>query len=379
MSITKKAIARRTVLRGSLALPLLGGTVPVVARAAAPDAAQTPGSSPFDKRGLHNRINRVSHFDVNVSDLERSRVFYEKTASLEVFARTESPRQRFGTLGLQNGQFKGYMLRDKDSNPYEPAHWAIHLVQWLEPKPVGTPYISHANVGWYRIVPMRFDIVDARRRVVAAGGKPFAPTTFTMIQLGGPSGTPISYQVFAAHDPDGTTLEWAQVPGSRDGLNTVASNTTNAARHLSFYTDVLGLDFKGGLQTPKPVPNVYDPLGGMTGHVGGGLIIRGHDRFSFDWLEWTESARYPTPYQEPHHLGIVRCAIEVDDLDAAYETLLATQWENKPISVSGPPEVWDYGPEFGAHKVVSFTDPEGVGFQLIQQPPYRGKTVRPWG
>ena len=39
-------------------------------------------------RGLHDRLNRISHWDVNVTDLERSRAWYEATTTLRVIART---------------------------------------------------------------------------------------------------------------------------------------------------------------------------------------------------------------------------------------------------------------------------------------------------
>src|SRR5262245_38744346 len=44
--------------------------------------------------GLHDRLNRIAHWDVNVTDLERSRAWYEATTTLRVIARTKAS-QRF--------------------------------------------------------------------------------------------------------------------------------------------------------------------------------------------------------------------------------------------------------------------------------------------
>src|SRR5216683_5540318 len=38
--------------------------------------------------GLHDRLNRISHWDVNVTDLGRSRSWYEATTTLRVVAQT---------------------------------------------------------------------------------------------------------------------------------------------------------------------------------------------------------------------------------------------------------------------------------------------------
>ena len=123
--------------------------------------------------GLHDRLNRISHWDVNVTDLERSRSWYEATTTLRVVARTKAS-QSFPSFGIEFGSFKGYLLKDATLPHGVPM---IHLVQWETPAPVGTPYRSQANVGWYRIVPIVEDIDAAREAVMAQGSEPFAPTT----------------------------------------------------------------------------------------------------------------------------------------------------------------------------------------------------------
>ena len=42
--------------------------------------------------GLHDRPNRISHYDVNVTDLGRSRSWYEATTTLRVVAQTSASR-----------------------------------------------------------------------------------------------------------------------------------------------------------------------------------------------------------------------------------------------------------------------------------------------
>jgi hypothetical protein len=149
----------------------------------------------------------------------------------------------------------------------------------------------------------------------------------------------------------------------------VAHNTADVRANLPFYLEGLGLDFLYGVQTPEVVPNVYSPGGGVTSHDGAAMCVRGDDRVLFDYLQWDTSADHAVPYAQPNHVGIIRCAIEVDDLDAAYLVLRQLPWAIAGAITIGAPEVWDFGAVFGARRVVNFTDPEGIGFQLVEQPP----------
>jgi catechol 2,3-dioxygenase-like lactoylglutathione lyase family enzyme len=327
-----------------------------------------------DRRGLRNRLNRISHFDLNVRDLERSRQWYEATTVLRAVASTTAD-QPFGAFGFGRGRFRGYLLRD----PNQPGDFPmIHLVQWLDPTPVGRPYENHTQVGWYRLVSVVNDIEQARTAVTDNGSLPFAPTTDRYQQFHA-NVPPERYRVFTVHDPDGIALEFSAAD-ERPALTpiTVAHNTADVERYLPFYTDTLGLDFVQGLQVPGPVPNVYSPGGGTTEHDGALLVLRGDRRVIFDWLQWAPR-EHGIPYAEPHHLGIVRCVLEVDDLDAAYATLCRSPWAERGEITVATPEDWDYGSDFGAHRVVNFTDPEGVGFQLIEQLPPPNATLDAYG
>jgi catechol 2,3-dioxygenase-like lactoylglutathione lyase family enzyme len=317
--------------------------------------------------GLHDRLNKISHWDVNVTNLERSRSWYEATTALRVVARTQAS-QSFPAFGIKSGSFKGYMLKDANLPRGVPM---IHLVQWENPAPVGTPYRSQANVGWYRICPIVEDIVATRSAVIAQGSKPFAPTTRVNIRFN-PHMHEIDYRVFTVHDPDGVAVEFADKllmgPSGRPQVPaTIAQNTADADKYFPFYHEFLGLDFIQAAQTQGKVPNVYGPDLGESGFTGAFFGIRGNGLVIFDWLQWNESPDLPTPYAEPNHVGIARCAIEVDDLDAAHETLKRSRWAQEYPILMGGTEEWDLGPQWGVRRVLNFKDPEGVGFQLVEQ------------
>ncbi|GME41760.1 uncharacterized protein NECHADRAFT_87870 [Neofusicoccum parvum] len=329
------------------------------------------------KRGLHDRLNRVSHWDVNVTDLERSKAWYEATTALRVVAPTYAS-QDFPGLGIQGGSFKGYMMRDATQAVGSPM---IHLVQWTTPHPVGKPYLSHTNVGWFRIVPVAKSGDEARKTVVAQGSEPFTPTTNAAVCLS-PSLPELDYRVFTVHDPDGISVEFSgkdiQPNFTAVVPYTVAHNTANVDKHIPFYLNVLGLDFLAAVQSQSKIPNVYSPGGGLTGLSGAFFGIRGNASYVFDWLQWNESHENPTPYDEPNHVGIIRCAIEVDDIYAAHATLDELSRSPEYHFIVAKPETWDFGSDFGVRKVLNFQDPEGVGFQLIEQPKLQ-PSLHPWG
>ncbi len=97
------------------------------------------------------------------------------------------------------------------------------------------------------------------------------------------------------------------------------------------------------------------------------MTVRGNNRVFFDWLEWEDSRRFPTPYTEPNHRGPIRGVIEVDDVASCYEILRRSPWAQQHRIILGPPEEWNLGRQFGTRIVLNFLDPEGVQFQLMQQ------------
>jgi hypothetical protein len=74
-----------------------------------------PGGTQKPNLGLRAHVNRFSHLVINVSDLERSREFYEATFPVTAVARTNGPAQPYPSLGLKRGRFDGYMLSDSQA------------------------------------------------------------------------------------------------------------------------------------------------------------------------------------------------------------------------------------------------------------------------
>jgi catechol 2,3-dioxygenase-like lactoylglutathione lyase family enzyme len=363
-------LRRQDFLRRTAGAGLALGGAGAVLDAAAAEGSGRKGGSPLDRLGLHNRVNRMDRIVTNVSDLERAKAFWEAVTPLRAYAMTQAPRQSFRNLGISSGTFDGYLLRD----PAGIQAFTVHLVEWKDPKPVGVPYKSVFNVGWYRLAFSVPDVEAKYDEVIAAGGRPY---TEPMAQpLFGEEGS----LVFCVPDPDGITVEFFPSPNVPQ-VTHIASTTTDVDGTIPFYRDVLGLDYKFRL-TSCPVPNVYSPDGGAAGYDTTFFSARGDTRFSIDHLSWPPpAAAIPKPYDifgQPTHLGFVRLSLEVDDIEAAYHALLRAGLRRKRKGyprVSGPPEEWDFGTPFGTREVVVFTDTEGVGFELVQQAPYPGASL----
>ncbi|TDJ62883.1 MAG: hypothetical protein E2O36_04095 [Proteobacteria bacterium] len=339
--------------------------------------------SPVDRLayGLRGHINRFSHVVINVSDLDRAVEFYENTLPVQRRERINGPAQAYRGLGIERGEFAGWVLENKkdvsppgDFGAEFPAR-LMHLIQWKSPKPTGTPYLEANHVGIYRQNSLVTNLDDAYANVLANGGRPYGEPSWIILT---PDGFGVT--VFAYRDPDGNTLEMI---GAEDPDGKIAYpgmmhhcnlNVRNLERSYKFYRDTLGLDLTVYLAPTELQPVTNGSLGDSLRNADGSAFTDGQMRFAatlmgvrsdsrspIDVLEWAVPKPYGEPYRSPTNLGIMRVAFEVDDIEAARARLLLAGH-----SSVGPVETWDMG-EFGERKVVIFPDPDGIMLELIEQ------------
>jgi catechol 2,3-dioxygenase-like lactoylglutathione lyase family enzyme len=331
-------------------------------------------------RGIRAHVNRFSHNVINVSDLDRSVEFYEATFPVRRRCRIDGPAQAYPSLGIENGQFRGWVLESK-ANVWPPGDLTaesqpreLQLVQWLSPGPTGTPYRDANNLGIYRQNSLVGDLDAAYENVLAHGGRPYGPPAPILLT---PEG--LRVRTYGYRDPDGTTLQMMgadephpEYPGAIYHCNINVSDLNASNR---FYRDVLGLDHivyiepnevqsltSGNLGDRMMMPDGSPYEGSVMDFKAVFLGIRSDSRTPVDLVQWKTPGTGGRPYEAANNLGIVRVAIEVDDLDAAHAKLK---------EAIGPAlsdiETWDMG-EFGTHRVAIFTDPDGSTLELIEQP-----------
>jgi len=150
---------------------------------------------------------RLMHVNVNCSDLALSRAWYERVLGLEVRGTSAPgaiPGAPFGFEG--DCDYEAAFLFPK--NGAKSGGFAIDLLAWKRPRPVGRPYASANHLGIYR---MAFLVDDARagyEELRRHGVECPEPVFLDM----GPE-LPIDgvWAVFFP-DPDGTCLELIESP-----------------------------------------------------------------------------------------------------------------------------------------------------------------------
>lgn len=333
--------------------------------------------------GLRGHINRFSHTVINVSNLERAVAFYEATFPVRRVKRINGPAQSYTGLGIKQGQFEGWVMENKkDAAPpgdliaeFPARH--LHLIEWKNPTPVGHPYREANHVGVYRQNSLVGNLDEAYANVLAHGGRPYgAPSDIILTPDG------FKVRVFGFRDPDGSTLEMigaedptgkVSYPGMMHHCNL---NVRDLERSYRFYHDVIGLDPQAYLEPSALQPASNGSLGDALANEDGSAYLggmnfaatlmglRSDSRSPLDVLQWHTPKPYGEAYPVANHLGIIRVAFEVDDIDAARARLVAAGQQDV-----GAVEQWDMG-DFGKRRVVIFRDPDGIWLELIEAVPY---------
>ncbi|WP_072801638.1 VOC family protein [Rhodococcoides yunnanense] len=307
---------------------------------------------------LGQRILRLSHVVINVSDAEKSLEFYETFTPLRAVGKLNAPRQRFGSLGIESGEFEGYVLNDGTAG--RPT--SVHIVEWKTPEPVGSPYPVFWHVGLGKLgfgtkVPPEERLAHLREHGVETTNKEIVRGYISIL------------------DPDGTVVSFYQdgdKSARHDHWVHVNAVVTDRERGAGFFRDVLGLEQHLDVTTDRPIAVSQGPGSDLSQWSSHLFAPRGDTRVSVDMTQPVFPAPSPetsTPYQEANNLGISRVGFEVDDLDAAYSLLQASAEIGAAPGIVDPPETWDFGPEFGTRRVLGFRDPDGIRIEFFEKPP----------
>jgi hypothetical protein len=136
--------------------------------------------------------------------------------------------------------------------------------------------------------------------------------------------------------------------GGARALSHQNANARDLGKSFPFYQRVVGLDHNIRPFSPEPFDQSLGSLGRAIRNPDGtlyeGLVdfdapffsYRADGRNPIDLLQWELPGVFGRPYTVPNHLGIIRLAFEVDDIEAAYHKLRKA-WHR----VAGPPEEWD--------------------------------------
>jgi glyoxylase I family protein len=141
-------------------------------------------------------IKSIFHVNVNCTDHDRSRAFYEMLGFQSVFEIPEgTDDQMVAGLGLAKGTCAKASIMMLD--PDEQRSCRLDLIEWTDPPTHGTPYPDLMHAGAARIALYTTGLRDEYERLRAEGVQ-FLSEPVTM-------GTGALFVCF--EDPDGTILE----------------------------------------------------------------------------------------------------------------------------------------------------------------------------
>ncbi|MDJ0785411.1 MAG: VOC family protein [Myxococcota bacterium] len=142
-------------------------------------------------------VQGLVHVNVNCSDFDRSRAFYE-SLGFELFLEVPptNTAEVAGAVGFSDYRLRGGLFRLKGHPPL-----VIDLLEWREPRDDEAPYSRLNHLGIARIALATADL-DADLAELRAAGVEVVGEPATVVWEGRPSSRFVCFK-----DPDGTVLE----------------------------------------------------------------------------------------------------------------------------------------------------------------------------
>lgn len=296
-------------------------------------------------------VQRVFHLNVNCSSLERSLAFYRDALGLTQATHTVSPPQPGAAFGLETAAWDAWILHD--DRGYDGA--VVDLLEWQEPRPVGTPPTAANALGFARLGFTTAN-VDATHARIAAAGAPRLTDPHEVTMSGAPT-----MRTFVTADPDGTAVEL--VSGDTDRFSFVAINCSDLDRSVAFYEQVLGFVPRARF-APGPRDETALGLGPDAEWEMAYLDDpRANGTFAIDLVRWHQPEPVGAPSDQANRVGPFRMALLTDDIDAAHAELVRAG-----VACWTPPATLDMGPGLPSLRALLFPDPDGTVLELIEAP-----------
>lgn len=145
-------------------------------------------------------ISGMVHININCSDFDRSRAFYEVLGFKEFWAVPETNTPEVAAaVGMPPYRVKGALLRLGGEGVDAPM--TIDLLEWEEPRDEAPPYAHLYHYGLARIALATTDM-DADMAKLKEAGAEFLSEPAAM-----PPGSGVNVRFVCFKDPDGTILE----------------------------------------------------------------------------------------------------------------------------------------------------------------------------
>ena len=151
-------------------------------------------------------VTGILHVNINCSDFERSRAFYEMLGFRVIMpVRPDGTGEVAAAVGMVDYQVNGALMRHRDGS-------VIDLLEWQDPRDDRPPYDELNHLGIARLAFVTTDIDSDMERLAAAGVEFLSGGS---ARVDGPGGRTTRFICF--RDPDGTVLELVEMASGEGG------------------------------------------------------------------------------------------------------------------------------------------------------------------
>ena len=300
-----------------------------------------------------NHIVSFMHANINCSNLEQSRSFYEMLGFTAMMgADSEVSAECAAALNMPPYALSFVQMLSADGS-------LIDLIEWKDPYDDSPPYSSVNHLGIARLTLQTTDL-DADITALRAQGVEFFSDPAIVDR---PTG---EKRFVCFKDPDGTIIELAETDAADSttdsdikitGIMSVNINCSNYEQSLLFYENlgfhsVMEIEDTGTQETAAG-------LGMSSYQVRGSIMELKSGGTALNLLEWEEPYDDSEPYSLLNHLGIARIALKSTDLDADVARLKAegVEFLSDPVIPDGP---------LAFLRIVCLKDPDGTVIELVE-------------
>ena len=238
---------------------------------------------------------------------------------------------------------------------------AVDLLEWKQPPPVGKPHHEANALGFFRLCLTHPDL-DALHGMLSAQGIACRSEPVAIPVLPGEL-----VRFFCCEDPDGTCVEFIEMPGPVRMLH-ININCRDLDLSSEWYQRVLGVKpIAGRAESPEVSGRGFGFAGPCRFRADFLAVPDADGSLLIDLLEWKEPLPVGAPLAPANHLGLFRMALMVANAEESCAEL-----DRLGVEHSGP--CWrEMGPEIPIEglNAVFFRDPDGSCLELIETPKIR--------
>jgi catechol 2,3-dioxygenase-like lactoylglutathione lyase family enzyme len=295
------------------------------------------------------------HYNINVSDFERSRSFYKLLGFSDSIAYPETNTLEVAqSMGIDHK----YLLRAELLFQSNFSGGFIDLIEWTNPRDDDPPYSDLYHLGIASATLLSTDL-DADIFFLKSRDIEFSSA---------PAARPDGSRFVILKDPNGTYLELLETearPGQSQsdvnivGLGKININVSDLERSKAFY-EMLGFSAQP-VELGSGDTKVAEALGVDPSYAYRKVLMhhRG-DGSAIELTEWQRPLDDSPPYPAPiNHIGIHRIAYSTNDLHGDVAKLKA-----QGVKFLSEPAPCCDGPD-STHSIVVFYDPDGIFFELV--------------